>query len=125
MGVFFAFDGGFPPPLAEKRLDIIILELELVQASNVQEIVIFLTLLKPLEEQDKYMSFFKLGSMLVHPFLLKSSHPACQYSRANFLQGNCKFNIQTAEAFRIIKAPVVRISFDFADPFEGAIGITR
>ncbi len=62
--------------LVEKRLDIIILELELVQVSNVQEIVIFLTLLKPLEEQDKYPSSFKLGSMLVHPFLLKNSHPA-------------------------------------------------
>ncbi len=78
-------------PFGEKSLDVIILKLELVQVSNVQEVEVFLALLKPLEKEDKYLSSFKLCPMLVHPFFFENNHSARQDFRANLLQSNCKF----------------------------------
>ena len=65
----------FLPPIA-KGFKVVIFEFELIQMSDVQKVKVFFTFLKSLKEQDKYLSSFKLGSMLVHPFLLESSHPA-------------------------------------------------
>ncbi len=111
-------------PFVEKSFDIIILELELVQVRNVQEVEVFLALLEPLEKEDKYLSSFKLRSMLVHQFFFKNCHSARQDFRAYLFQSDCKFDVQAVETFGIVEHLIVRISFDLSNPREGAVRVT-
>ena len=112
-------------PFVEKSFNIIILELELVQVSNVQEVKVLLALLKPLEKEDKYLSSFKLRSMLVHPFLFKNCHSTRQNFRAYLFESDRKFDVQTVEAFGIVEHLIVGISLYLSNPCEGTVRVTR
>ncbi len=65
-------------PFVQESFNIVILELKLVQVGNVQEVKILLTLLKPLEEKDKYLSSLELRTVPVHPFLFQNSYSTRQ-----------------------------------------------
>ena len=111
-------------PFVKKSINIIVFELELVQVSNIQEVKILLALLKPLEEEDKYLSSFELRTVPVHPFLFHD----CDSTRQNFwaylFESDCKFDVQTVEAFGIVERLIAGISLDLPNPCEGAVRVT-
>ncbi len=112
-------------PFVKKSFNIIILELEPVQVSNIQEVKILLALLKPLEEEDKYLSSFELRTVLVHSFLFQDCYSTRQDFRAYLFESDCKFDVQTVETFGVVERLIVRISLNISNPCEGAVRVTR
>ncbi len=112
-------------PLIQKSFDIVILKLDLVEVSDVQEICIFLAFLKPPKEQYKYLSSLELRTMVVCPFFFHKRYFSLEVVRRYFLESNRKFDVQTIESFGVVEQLIVGVSLNFSCPSEGSVRVTR
>ena len=111
-------------PLIKKRFDVIVLKLELVEMSDVQEINIFFAFLKPSEEQDKYLSSLELRTMVVNPLFFHERYFSFQGVRQYFLESNRKLDVQAIKSFRVVEQLVIGVSSNFSYPSEGSVRVT-
>ena len=113
-----------PFPLIQKSFDVIVLKLDLVEVSDVQEICIFLAFLKPSKEQYKYLSSLELRTMGVCPFLFHKRYFSPEGVRQYFLESNRKFDVQTIESSGVVEQLIVGVSLNFSYPSEGSVRVT-
>ena len=111
-------------PLIQKSFDIIILKLDLVEVSDVQEICIFLAFPEPSKEQYKYLSSLELRTMVVCPLLFDKRYFSLEVVWQYFLESNRKFDVQTIESFGVVEQLIVGISLNFSCPSEGSVRVT-
>ncbi len=111
-------------PLIQKSFDIVVLKLDLVEISDVQEICIFLTFLKPSKEQYKYLSSLELRTMVVCPFVFDERYFSLEVVWQYLIESNRKFDVQTIESFGVVEQLVIGVSSNFSYPSEGSVRVT-
>jgi hypothetical protein len=111
-------------PLIQKSFDIVILKLDLVEVSDVQEICIFLAFLKPSKEQYKYLSSLELRTMVACQFFFDERYFSLEVVWQYFLESNRKFDVQTIESFGVVEQLIVGVSLNLSYPSEGSVRVT-